>query len=183
MPDMSSHDPRDPLDADERELAGRLSRLGPLDGPSPALDAKILAAAHAAAAPRRTPGRRGWLAWVGVPPAAITGMGVAAACVLALGVVWQMRPRVAMVPAADESSEEVFIAAEPAGTRAQVVNPPPFEAAAEAADASAAARPQVRPDADLSANAQARKAVADDARPAAQADAVAAFPAAPDIAG
>ncbi|QSX78222.1 hypothetical protein [Agrilutibacter solisilvae] len=140
---MTSHDPREPLDADERELAGRLSRLGPVDGPSPALDARILAAAHAAAATRTRPARRRWAAWA-VPPAAITGVGVAAACVLALGVVWQMRPRVSMAPVAAESTEEVFIAAEPAGSRAPVDNPPPFEAAADAATAAAPPQPQAR---------------------------------------
>src|SRR5688572_4706600 len=115
---MTRHDPREPLDDDERALAGRLSRLGP-DGPSAALDAKILAAARAAAAPRPARTKRHWLAWASIPPAAITGVGVAAACVLALGVVWQMRPRVAMLPAAEES-EEVFVMAEAAPAPAPV---------------------------------------------------------------
>lgn len=135
------------LDADERDLAARLARVGPFDGPPPSLDAKILAAAHAAAATRK-PNRRGhWLAWIGVPPAMVTGAGVAAAAVLALGLVWQLRPRPAVLPVGDEatagSGEEVFIAVEPAPTtRAPVVNPPPFPAAPapHAAPAAAAAK-------------------------------------------
>ena len=139
---MTRHDPREPLDADERELAGRLSRLG-ADGPSPALDAKILAAARAAAAPPRTTRkRRHWLAWASIPPAAITGIGVAAACVLALGLVWQMRPRVSMAPTRAEPEEEVFIVADMSAARAPVANPPPLEeSAAEAADMAAPSPP------------------------------------------
>jgi hypothetical protein len=145
------------LDADERDLAARLARVGPFDGPPPSLDAKILAAAHAAAATRKSNRRGHWLAWIGVPPAMVTGVGVAAAAVLALGLVWQLRPRTTLLPAGDESaagsSEEVFIAAEPAAaTRAPVVNPPPFPAP-PAAPAAAAAKP-----APALARAQAEKA-------------------------
>ncbi|HEV8694433.1 MAG TPA: hypothetical protein VGQ93_09675 [Lysobacter sp.] len=120
------------LDADERDLAARLARIGPLDGPSPSLDAKILAAAHAAAATHKPRRHRHWLSWVGVPPALVTGVGVAAAAVLALGLVWQLRPQVGVLPAQDEAAsagDEVFVIAEPAATaRAPVSNPPPFPA-------------------------------------------------------
>ncbi|HJW47095.1 MAG TPA: hypothetical protein VJ484_11485 [Lysobacter sp.] len=149
------------LDADERDLAARMARIGPFDGPSPSLDAKILAAAHAAAATRK-PNRRGhWLAWIGVPPAMVTGVGVAAAAVLALGLVWQLRPRMAVLPAGDEaaagSGEGVFIAVEPApATRAPVVNPPPFPAAPAPPAAPAAASAQTP----TLARAQAEKAAA-----------------------
>ncbi|MDR7098216.1 chemotaxis protein histidine kinase CheA [Lysobacter niabensis] len=108
-------DHHEPLDAEERDLAARLARTGPLEGPPPALDAKILAAAHAAAT-TRTPGRR-HLAWLGVPPALVTGMGVAAAAVLALGLVWQLRPQYSGVTAhGDAGEEEVILVAEPAAT-------------------------------------------------------------------
>ncbi|WP_457095812.1 hypothetical protein [Lysobacter sp. P5_B9] len=108
-------DHHEPLDAEERDLAARLARTGPLEGPPPALDAKILAAAHAAAA-TRTRGRR-HLAWLGMPPALVTGMGVAAAAVLALGLVWQLRPQYSGVTAqGDAGEEEVILVAEPAAT-------------------------------------------------------------------
>ena len=70
----TAHDHHEPLDdeqlsPEERDLAARLGRIDPFDVPSPALDAKILAAAHAAAV-TRTPSRRR-LAWLGVPPALV----------------------------------------------------------------------------------------------------------------
>lgn len=145
----AGHDHREPLDGDERELAGRLARIGPFDGPSPALDARILAAAHAAAT--RKPARRPWLAWIGIPPTMITGVGVAAAAVLALGLVWRLPPRPVVLPPGDEASapgEEVFVMAEPApSSRAPVANPPPFpqEARRSAPEPSPpAAAPSVR---------------------------------------
>ncbi|GAB3096532.1 hypothetical protein [Lysobacter terrae] len=125
-------DHHEPLDAEERDLAARLRRAGPLDGPSPALDAKILAAAHAAAATHK-PRRHGRLAWLGLPPALVTGVGVAAAAVLALGLVWQLRPQYGPAMQGDaapaSADEEVIIFAEPAATpRAQANNPPPLPA-------------------------------------------------------
>lgn len=72
---------RDPLTEDERALAARLARLGVPDGPSPALDARILSAAHGAV--QRAPAsRRRW-------PLAV---GAAASVVFALGIGWQLRP-------------------------------------------------------------------------------------------
>jgi hypothetical protein len=67
------------LTPDERALAERLARLGPRAEPSPALDARVLAAARDAVAlsPRR---RSRW-------PAAL---GLAASLVLAVGVAWQI---------------------------------------------------------------------------------------------
>ncbi len=150
------------LDADERDLAARLARIGPFDGPSPSLDAKILAAAHAAAATRK-PNRRGhWLAWIGVPPAMVTGVGVAAAAVLALGLVWQLRPRTTVWPAGDEaaagSGEEVFIAAEPAPATARARRQ---SAAVRRHRRAPLLRPQPRPkQAPTLARAQAEKAAA-----------------------
>ncbi len=71
------------LTPEERELAQRLAQDGPPREPSPALDARILAAARAAAVsiPTRPPPRR----W----PVAL---GLAASLVLAVGVAWQLRP-------------------------------------------------------------------------------------------
>ena len=71
------------LTPEERALAQRLARLGPHGEPSPALDARILAAAHdadgedAGARPRRR--------W----PVAF---GIAASLALAVGIAWQLRP-------------------------------------------------------------------------------------------
>jgi len=161
-------DHHEPLDAEERDLAARLGRVGPLDGPSPALDAKILAAAHAAAA-TRVPSRRRHFAWLGVPPALVTGVGVAAAAVLALGLVWQMRPQYGDFAARSEADgeEEVILIAEPAATAsAPVANPPtlpaspvshaPAERAAAArADDTAAASASAKAAASVSAPAPA----------------------------
>ncbi|GAB3383191.1 hypothetical protein [Lysobacter fragariae] len=166
-------DPRhhEPLDADERDLAARLGRIGPFDGPSPALDAKILAAAHAASVTKLRSSRRRWLAWVGVPPALITGVGVAAAAVLALGLVWQMRPRQTLLSASESAAadEEVFVMAPPmTATRPPVVNPPPFPQAIPQAIPTAPREP-----------AEAREQVARAADAVAMAAPAAAPPAAP----
>ncbi|HEY5782448.1 MAG TPA: hypothetical protein VIT66_11360 [Lysobacter sp.] len=86
-----NHPRHEPLTPEERALAQRLARIGPHDdGPPPSLDAKILAAAHAAVAP--TSRRRRWLALTSVPASLITGAGMAAALALVVGVVWQLRP-------------------------------------------------------------------------------------------
>ncbi|HEY1139259.1 MAG TPA: hypothetical protein VGE88_03515 [Lysobacter sp.] len=117
MTTPNHHQPFDaePFSDEERELAAQLGRIGPVAGPSPALDAKILAAAHAASVPRKPAKRRG-LAWLGVPPALVTGVGVAAAAVLVLGVVWQLRPQYGAVTAQSEADagEEIILIAPPA---------------------------------------------------------------------
>ena len=76
--------PREPLDADERAIAAQLPRLHGRSEPDAVLDARILAAAHAAVsspAPvaRR---RRGWI----VP------LTAAASVSLAVGLAWQLQP-------------------------------------------------------------------------------------------
>ncbi|UHQ18435.1 hypothetical protein LVB87_09430 [Lysobacter sp. KIS68-7] len=88
---MSTHDEHagNGLTPEERALAQRLARLGPHAEPSPALDAKILAAAHAAAEPepirpRRREGRKA-ATWP-------TVFGFAASLALACGIAWQLRP-------------------------------------------------------------------------------------------
>lgn len=116
----------EPLSPEERALAERLSRLGPHDGPSPALDAKILAAAHAAVAASRPPRRR-WLALSALPGSVITGVGMAAALVLVVGVVWQLRPSdPAPKPAREEGANMGYVSAEIVRRpQAQVAPPPP----------------------------------------------------------
>lgn len=117
MTTPNHHEPFDaePFSDEEREFAARLGRMGPPDGPSPALDAKILAAAHAASIPR-VPAKRRKLVWLGVPPALVTGVGVAAAAVLVLGAVWQLRPQYGSVTARSEADagEEIILVAPPA---------------------------------------------------------------------
>lgn len=132
------HEPRDaePLSSEERDFAARLARVGPIDGPSPSLDAKILAAAHAAAVPRM-PAKRRRFAWLGVPPVFVTGVGVAAAAVLVLGVVWQLRPQYGAVTAQGEAD---------AGEEIILIAPPSDAAAPQAADAVAAAVPPPAPE-------------------------------------
>ncbi|KGM54895.1 hypothetical protein N800_02215 [Lysobacter daejeonensis GH1-9] len=121
---------RDPLTPEERELASRLSRIGPHGEPPAALDARILSAAHAAlaTAPRR---HRRW-------PAVL---GVAATLALAVGISWQMRLR----PEAELPALEEGPAAAP-----QVAEPH-----AEAADAAAAMPPVAPPEAETKAKPEA----------------------------
>jgi hypothetical protein len=73
----------EPLTQEERELAQLIARTGPHGEPPTALDAKILAAAHAAVAgkPRR-----------GHKPRWPVAIGLAASMVLAVGIAWQLRP-------------------------------------------------------------------------------------------
>jgi len=74
--------PREPLDADERALAARLPRLHGREEPDAALDARILAAAHAAmSAVPVAKRRRGWI----VP------LTAAASVSLAVGLAWQLQ--------------------------------------------------------------------------------------------
>jgi hypothetical protein len=106
---MNSH-PSDPsLTPEERELAQRLSRLGGTREPSPALDARILAAAHdavqassSASASKRRRSQRRWP----------VGLGVAASLALAVGIAWQLRP---LPDAAVEYSEAPAAARHAAG--------------------------------------------------------------------
>jgi len=81
---------REPLNAEERLLAERLARLDAGVQPSPALDARILAAARSAAAmpadaPQATTAAQRRARW----PVA---MGLAASALLAVGIAWQLRP-------------------------------------------------------------------------------------------
>ncbi|MGO1068306.1 hypothetical protein [Lysobacter sp. CA199] len=105
-------DAPDPLSPEERDLAERLLRLGPHEGPSPALDARILAAAHAAVAqaPRARAKKQRWPAWI----------GVAASLSLAVGIAWQLRP---MDKAAEAMSEEQVAIDAPAAAQAAAADP------------------------------------------------------------
>src|SRR5690606_33125109 len=82
---------RDALTPEERALADRLARLGPQGEPSPALDARILAAAREATAapapgtPARATRRRTQRRW----PIAL---GTAATLTIVGGLAWQLRP-------------------------------------------------------------------------------------------
>ena len=118
--------PNEPLTPEERELAQLAGRLGPHGEPSSALDARILAAAHAAVATQQT--RKPKPRW----PLA---MGLAASVVLAVGVAWQLRPlqqlaTVSEVPA--EASADAEGAMEPdsppapfAKAEVETADPPP----------------------------------------------------------
>ena len=88
----------EPLDAEERELADLLAREA-LPGPSPQLDARILAAARAATTPASRHPRRRWIA----------GLGIAASLVLAVGIAWRLRP-LPERPAASEAVMAVRVA-------------------------------------------------------------------------
>jgi len=143
----------EPLSPEERALADRLARLGPHDGPSPALDAKILAAAHAAAAPPQR--RRGrWLGLAAIPGGLITGAGMAAALVLVIGTVWQLRPADPAPQPARSEGDAATVSAEIIERRQQVIAPPPPPPAAEA---PAPARTLNPPRADRGASVAQRK--------------------------
>lgn len=120
----------EPLSPEERALADRLARLGPHEGPSPALDAKILAAAHAAVAPE--PRRRRWLVLTAIPGSLITGTGMAAALVLVIGTVWQLRPNDPAPRPAREEGDGAYVSAEIIRREQKVVAPPPPAADAPA---------------------------------------------------
>jgi resuscitation-promoting factor RpfA len=79
---MKSYSP-EPLTPEERELAQLTAPLGPQGQPSTALDARILAAAHAALDRRQPPRRK---------PRWPVAMGLAASVIFAVGIAWQLRP-------------------------------------------------------------------------------------------
>ncbi|MET0815659.1 MAG: hypothetical protein ABWX88_10760 [Pseudoxanthomonas sp.] len=93
---MKSYFP-EPLTPEERELALLTGHLGPHGEPSSALDAKILAAAHAALDRKQPPRRK--------PRWPVT-MGLAASVLLAVGIAWQLRP-LQQLPMPAEAPAEV----------------------------------------------------------------------------
>jgi hypothetical protein len=123
---MTPHDPTS-LDPEERALAERLARLGPHGEPSPALDGRILAAAHGAMDGRRPASRRASRRWP-------LGLGVAASLALALGLAWQLRPLPDVAPAyrseADSALRTAPVAASSANNASEPAPPPPADTAA-----------------------------------------------------
>jgi hypothetical protein len=117
------------LTTEERALAQRLARLGPHGEPSPALDARILAAAHDAAA--RHGGTRPQRRW----PVAF---GIAASLALAVGIAWQLRPLPQTTAA--YQSEAPAAASVPATPERAAVADSMTESATAPADATAAAQ-------------------------------------------
>ena len=118
--------PREPLTPDEQALARRLASLDPHGGPSPDLDARILAAAHAATdRPLHPAPRTRW-------PVAL---GLAASLLLAVGIAWRLRPLPA--PVAPQAAAPVV------DVRAQ--RPPEREARQDTAPAAAEAAPAPPP--------------------------------------
>jgi hypothetical protein len=130
-PDMKTD-----LTTEERALAQRLARLGPHGEPSPALDARILAAAHDAVAQHagmRRPRRR----W----PVAF---GIAASLALAVGIAWQLRP---LPQAAVYRSEAPVAASAQTTSQPAAVAASPTESATAPVDATA-----IAPQADAAAS-------------------------------
>ena len=128
----------DPLDPNERELADLFSRDA-LPGPSPQLDARILAAARAAAEPATAP-RRPRPRW-------IAGMALAATLVLAVGIAWRLRPMherpmVTSIPAAVRVGEARDDAA---ASAAAEVGAPPMESQPRELPEAGAAEPGAPP--------------------------------------
>jgi len=132
---MTSPEPS-PLTAEEQALAERLARLAPRVEPSPALDARVLAAAHAAAqeppANRLPPRRQRWPAMV----------GLAASVLLAVGLAWRLRPEAPQTP------RESFHMAAPSAPAATAPapdagSPPPVATPQPSPDASVAAQAPV----------------------------------------
>ena len=147
---MSTHDEQaGGLTPEERALAQRLARLGPHAEPSSALDAKILAAAHAAAAPApirpRREQRRNVARWP-------TVLGFAASLALACGIAWQLRPLPnapsSVRPTSTDDGTVEFHKTEPPSMSMQSVPPRKLqmpEAPPPEAPARAASRAVIRP--------------------------------------
>lgn len=132
---MKSYSP-EPLTPEERELARLTAHLGPQGEPSPALDARILAAAHAALERKQSTRRK---------PRWPVAMGLAASVVFAVGIAWQLRPlqqtpmaASSEAPAAAAAAQETV--ADSAATVASVA-PAPLPEAAETVRAEVSAAP------------------------------------------
>lgn len=114
----------EPLDAEERALAARLPRLHGRDGPDAALDARILAAAHAAVS-SPTPAVKRRRSWI-VP------LTAAASVSLAVGLAWRLQPP----PGAPVSASHRPVAdaaaardgGQPAMRSVEALPPPPADA-------------------------------------------------------
>lgn len=125
---MKSYSP-EPLTPEERELAKLTAHLGPQGEPSPALDARILSAAHAALERKQPAARR--------KPRWPVAMGLAASVVFAVGIAWQLRPlQQAPVPVSAEAPADE--AAEQRAVVATIPNSPALPQADMAADTASA---------------------------------------------
>ncbi|MGH8026342.1 MAG: hypothetical protein ACREO0_06390, partial [Pseudoxanthomonas sp.] len=136
---MKSYSP-EPLTPEERELARLTGHLGPQGEPSTALDARILAAAHAAL-DRKQPSRR--------KPRWPVAMGLAASVIFAVGIAWQLRPLQQAPMAASEAPAVASAAIEhepmadgSAAAAAGSSPVPQANVAADMASADAAAAPE-----------------------------------------
>jgi hypothetical protein len=128
---MKSYSP-EPLTPEERELARLTGHLGPQGEPSTALDARILAAAHAALE-RKQPVRR--------KPRWPVAMGLAASVVFAVGIAWQLRPlQQAPMSAAEEPADEA-VATQVLAVQAPAPSQEDPAAASTAADLASAGAP------------------------------------------
>lgn len=144
---MSRRDRPDPLQPAERDLAEALARTASAPGPSPALDAAILAAAREAAAARGT----GVPAATAPSPASaarghrprhrsaawLRGGALAATVVLAVGVAWQLRPGFEAAGVGELPEREMRTGTTPADATAPAQAPAPQEAGREPAAAPA----------------------------------------------
>ncbi len=142
--------PSEPFNAEERDLAQRLARLGGPREPAAALDAIILAAAHAAVSDTATPAAAAPAEPQAEPlsvdpkvaplrprkpaPRWPVGFGLAASVVLAAGIGWRLQidgnthSEVASAPAAvfhEEATEALIL--EPPLQRTPPPPPPPLE--------------------------------------------------------
>lgn len=125
---MKSYSP-EPLTPEERELAKLTAHLGPQGEPSPALDARILSAAHAALE-RKQPRRK---------PRWPVAMGLAASVIFAVGIAWQLRPLqqapvlVSAQAPVDETVQAQVMVDSPPGLASPAAEPAEEMAAADAA--------------------------------------------------
>lgn len=160
---MSAPD-RDPLSSEERELAAHLQRLGGPDGPPAALDARILAAARAAAvppAPRHASRRPRFATWL--PGGAITAVGTAAALVLAIGTAWQLRPVDRPAVQRPAIADDGAVAFELLGPREKAVPPSATDEASAEVSAPRPPVPAAAPRASTSDSTTERRVAASDA--------------------
>lgn len=127
---MKSYSP-EPLTPEEREMARLTGHLGPQAEPSTALDARILAAAHAALE-RKQPARR--------KPRWPVALGLAASVVFAVGIAWQLRP-LQQTPMAASSEAPVATAEQEAVADSAVALPQADLAEAPASTKSVSADP------------------------------------------